>query len=237
MQKIISLGINDVKNILREQILSFMFTLFPLLTIGVGIWGIPALAESYPEIIPYYPLILSFLLIQIAMGVGFIFASIFLEEKDQDLLVVYKTIPLSSGSFLFYRLAFGMLYMIGFGLIMVHTTQLIDVSVGESLVIALLFALTSPIITLLMSIYAQNKVEGLAVFKAINFLLLLPAVSYALPQEMVHAPAILPTHWMFQYVEASATGSDQALWYGGIAFVFGLGMLLGLVWWFRKKVF
>ncbi|MEO0896571.1 MAG: hypothetical protein AAFY71_09250 [Bacteroidota bacterium] len=237
MQKILSLGVNDVKNIFREQMLTAVFTLFPLLTIAAGIWMIPSLAERFPEIIPYYPLLLAFLIMQVSMGVGFVIAAIFLEEKDQDLLDVLRTVPLSANTFLAYRLLFGVMYMIGFTLLLVNVTQLVEVSAGESLIMALMFAIPAPMITLFMSIFANNKVEGLAIFKGLNFSLLLPAVAFALEGNMKHVFGFLPAHWMYQYVDAMANGSTEMLGYGVIAFVFGGGVIAGLIWYFRKKVF
>lgn len=237
MQKILSLGVNDFKNIFREQILTVIFTVFPLLSLVAGIWLIPMLGEAYPAVQPYYPLILTFLILQVSMGVGFVVAAFFLEEKDQQLLDVLKTVPLSSTTFLTYRLVFGMLYMLGFSLLIINATSLVSVSGLQSLMMAILFTLPAPLITLVMGTFAQNKVEGLAIFKGIDLALLLPAVAFAIEGPWKHVFGIVPVHWTFQYVDAASTNGPLEWTYFWVALLFGTGVLAGLVWLFRKRVF
>ncbi|MCI4671393.1 MAG: hypothetical protein MRZ79_24845 [Bacteroidia bacterium] len=237
MQKIISLGLNDFRNIFREQILTFIFTLFPLLSLVAGTWLIPMLGEAYPEVIPYYPLILTFLILQVSMGVGFVVAAFFLEEKDQHILDVLKTVPLSSTAFLTYRTSFGMLYMFGFSLLMINATNLIEVSALQSILMSILFTIPAPLISLIMSIFAQNKVEGLAIFKGIDLAMLLPSVAFALDTDWKHAFGIVPVHWTFQYVDAAATRNPVEWVYFSIALIFGAALIALLVWLFRKRIF
>ena len=118
------------------------------------------------------------LTMQITLGVGFVCGSMFLDEKDQHLLSVIRTLPLSVNFFLGYRLTFNVLHTFGFALLMISTSGLMSVSPGEMLLFALLYAFPAPVIMLVMSNFASNKVEGLAIFKGVNFLYLLPLAAF-----------------------------------------------------------
>jgi fluoroquinolone transport system permease protein len=104
MQKIIALTWSDLKNILREQILYGMFLIAPVLQFAVLKWGAPALAARYPIIEEYYPGIILFMGLQVVAGIGFVVASILLDERDEDVLTAIRTSPISANTFLAYRL-------------------------------------------------------------------------------------------------------------------------------------
>ena len=60
MQKILSLGWSDFRNIFREQILYFMFIGAPVMQYAVLLWGVPWLIDWYPIMAEYKALMLIF---------------------------------------------------------------------------------------------------------------------------------------------------------------------------------
>jgi len=235
MSAILSLSLNDLRNILREQILRVIFIFLPIICLSFATWAVPPISEAYPEIIPYYPVILMLLCMQITAGVGFVSAAMFLEEKDQHLLPVIQVLPMSSTFFLGYRLLFTFVYTLIFALILILGTGLLSISVGYGLLLAFLFAFPAPVIMLIMSVFAGNKVEGLAIFKGVNFIYLLPLAAFFMDSSWKNLFAVLPVHGNYQFLWSVAAGSPAWEWFG-----LGLGyhgaLLVGLIWVFRKRV-
>lgn len=236
MNNLLHLTANDFRNIFREQILMAMFLFFPALLLGVGIWGAPALAEQYPEVEPYFALIGAFLLVETVLGIGYVISSIFLDEKDAQLLPVLRTVPLSMNTFVAYRILFGFLYLFGFSLLLINATSLIPVSPLESLPVAFICSLPTALLILLLTSLAGNKVEGLAIFKGINIAFLLPIVAFFVDESWKHVFGIFPTHWIYQYVTALVNGGPA--WTYFVLGVVYMGVIIGGLWQvFRKKVF
>ena len=161
--------------------------------------------------------------------------AIFLDEKDSDLLPVIRTLPLSVSFFLVYRLCFLLLYTFGFGLIMASASNLVAWGVIDSLLFALLYALPAPLIMLVIITFAGNKVEGLAYFKGINFVYLLPLAAFFMEGPWRHAFGVMPMHWSYQFIDGMA--AEEWEWW---AFALALGIhLLGISYFmyrFRKEV-
>jgi hypothetical protein len=235
MHPLLHLSLNDLRNILREQILVVLFLVLPLICLLVASLVVPLLTQRYPDLVPYLPVILMMLTMQIAAGVGFVTSSMFLDEKDQQLLPVLRTLPLSISFFLGYRLLFSFLYTFSFAWLMGSVTGLVSFSLGESLLYALLFAFPAPVIMLVMASLAGNKVEGLAIFKGINFLHLLPLAAFFMPGSNRHVFGILPMHWSFQFIHSMAL--DAPVWgYLAAGLSLHVLLLLGLLWWFQRRV-
>lgn len=235
MQKIFSLTTNDLRNIVREQILLAVFVFFPALLLAAGIWLVPALVEQFPEIEPYLAVIGAFLLVETVLGVGYVIASIFLDEKDQQLLPVLQVAPFSMDTFLLYRIFFGMLYLFGYSLLLINATDLVPVSPGQSVLVALVCSLPTALIILLLTAFAGNKVEGLAIFKGVNFVFLLPMVAFFVDERWKHAFGVIPTHWIYQFTDALA--NEGPIWvYFSVALGYTAILVGGLLWYVRKKV-
>lgn len=236
MTKILMLTKTDVKNIFREQMLYFMFVFAPLLTLAGIRWLVPWLGAKFPVITPYYSLILLFLILNIVTGLGFVIASILLDERDEDVLTAIRVMPISANTFLLYRLGFTYLIAFLFTFIAIQFSGLVSFNLIQTVLIAILFALVAPMLTLLMVIFSRNKVEGLAVYKALNLFIFLPAVTFFIDSIFRYLLAIFPLYWSFQYLWEIAHGG-KAWTYLGIALVFNFALLFGLFIWFKRKVF
>ena len=230
------LGITDMKNIFREQMLYFMFVFAPLLTFAGIRWLVPWLGAKFPIIIPYYPLIVLFLILQIVTGMGFVIASILLDERDEDVLTAIRTTPISANAFLAYRLGFTYLIAFLFAIVAIQFSDLVDFNFLQIILLAFLFALVAPTMALLMVIFSRNKVEGLAVFKALNLFIFLPAITFFIDSVFQYIFAIFPLYWSYQYLWEIAHGGT-AWGYLGFALVFNLLLLYSLFIWFKRKVF
>ena len=223
MSKLFALSQLDIRNIFRDQMLIFMFIGAPVLQFLLARFALPLFGQYFPVIQPYYPLILLAIVLQITAGIGFVVASIVLDEKDEEVLTAIRVLPISSHLFLAYRLLFAVGVSFCFGLVMFCFSGLASFNWQAALGMSGLFALIAPLILLSLSVFSANKVEGLAVFKGLNFILFLPIIALFVPT-LKWLFVWIPTHWTFQYLEALNQGQST-----GIIFLMGIIVHLGFL--------
>lgn len=236
MKKILALSFNDIRNIFREQILYFMFVASPILMFLVARFALPEAGFRYPVVKDYYPLLLLLLTLQLSSGIGFVIASIILDERDEGVLTGIRVMPLEGNTFILYRILFSMVITFFTALTMFTATGLIAISWIGAIGAAFLFSLVAPLVLLALPSFSQNKVEGLAFFKGLNLILILPAASFFIHSKLSYLLGILPLYWTFHYFDAISNGKNGALMFGVSVLVHGIWMFI-LVRWFKKKVF
>ncbi|MCB0640028.1 MAG: hypothetical protein KDC44_00240 [Phaeodactylibacter sp.] len=233
---LLRLSISDFKNIFREQILYFMFIGAPILQYGLFRWGLPWVVGQYPVVEPYTGLILALLTLQVVGGIGFVLASILLDERDDGVLTALRITPIGPNAFLFYRMFMGMLIGWIFALIMLRWNGIVQLEWPVVVAGALLLAAMAPMIMLVMATFSKNKVEGLAMYKGINFVLMLPLAGIFLPDAWGQLFAFLPTHWTLHFLDQAYKG-NILYHYFLIGFPVHLAFLWLMVRQFRKRVF
>jgi len=236
LSKIIALSLNDFRSIFREQILYVMFVVAPLLEYSVVRWGLPPVVRQYPAVAPYQDVIILLLALQVVGGIGFVLASILLDERDDGVLTALRVTPVGPNTFLFYRLFMGLLVGWVFAIILLRFNGVLAFSWTATVLGGLFFALVAPLVMLAMSSFSKNKVEGLAMFKGINLVLLLPVAAFFLPEAWHYLFWIIPTHWTFQLFAVSQAGGAIGFLLLGAVVVHVL-VLVALIRLFRKRVF
>ena len=119
-----------------------------------------------------------------------------------------------------------------FTILLIQLAKIMPLSPTQSIQCAVLFSTTAPQIALVMTILGGNKVEGLAIFKLLNFIVILPAVGTFLPGNWEYALSVIPSYWIYLWIlDAEASG---LFW---LALAIQLLFLWYLMVMFRKKVF
>ena len=235
MNRILTLSANDFRVVFRDPMLR-IFLFLPLLVLGGVVWGVPMLFAAFPAAQAYDYVILMLACMQTATMFGFINGFVFLEEKDEHVFAALRVMPVSAGTLIGVRM------LLGFAIAALTTVALlrlapwVRMSWLQMILMALQYALLTPLLALLVANFAQNKVEGLAQFKLYNFVLNLPVLIYFLPYRLLHALAVIPTYWTFRSVEALHGEGSFLLYYGVGTMVYVL-VLVGLVRFFEKKMF
>lgn len=235
MSKILTLLAGDFKQIFRDSTLTTFLFIPVIVTLFVRFF-VPYITEQYAIVADYHAIIMMNAAIQTATMFGFIVSFISLDEKDENVLQVIRVLPISPYYFLTYRLlfaaiisAFGAFLTISFGGIAYPGFL-------NSILIAIQFGLLAPILALLITILAGNKVEGMAYFKGLNLVLLLPIVYFLLDFGFKNLLGIIPTYWTFRLYELSLTQGDTSGFFA-IGLVFYLSIIAVLVFQFKKRVF
>lgn len=234
MKKFISLFQADLKNIFRDQTLIFLFFM-PLIFIAILRFAIPPIQEQWQPLSRYYPLLVAMFCLLTASFPAFLVAFIMLDEKELNLVDVFRVMPVSSSVFITYRLAFTFLFGFLFASLVLIANGLINYTISKCFLAGASFALITPIIYLTSVIMARNKIEGMSVFKVLNLVIFIPLIGFLLEFRYEQFLAIIPVYWTLKLVFCEQ--NTYCLLYLLAAVTFH-GISIGILYfWFRKKIF
>ncbi|HAA13749.1 MAG TPA: hypothetical protein DCE41_19475 [Cytophagales bacterium] len=236
MQTWISLTLNDVRNVVRDRLLLMIFFV-PAILLGFVRGIMPIVLEHYPNVAEYQHIILMLATAQIPTTFGLVAAFVMLDEKDERVFEVLRSLPVSSNRFIGFRLG----WVFGFtalgAAIFLSFSGLMELSLASILQASLLYGILSVVLTLFIVTYTANKVEGLAVFKGVNIAMYLPVLPWVWDNTWMQALAVMPSYWPFRIIgESLPTGDSPFIWFGiGVAVLVLIVALLLTQ--FRKRVF
>jgi len=236
MNKLVALTINDFRSIFRDDFLKYFFLAVPLLFILILVVAIPILMKEFPVISDYTHIILSFFALELPMIIGFVISFMMLDEKDYRVFTVLRVMPVSLFQFLFYRLFFAVFFTFLFVFIMLYFNNLHHIPVDVILLNSLIFALITPVVVLLEVTYASNKVTGFTIFKGLNFILMLPVVSFFVNSEWNRVIGVIPTYWslnsLVHFINQDPFTTDAI-----ISIIYSIVLIVLLSFLFKRKVF
>jgi hypothetical protein len=188
---------NDLRLIFRDPVLYVMFFV-PLLFIILLRFALPPLFEVLPVLVSYKMVILASICLVTAMFPAFIFTFIMLDEKDLEVLAAIRVLPVSSSMFILYRLLFISLFSFFFNLLILILSNLTGWSIVKMLLVSLPLALVSPASCLMITAFASNKIVGTTWMKGLNFLFMIPVLTYIFDGGWEYILGILPYYWIFK---------------------------------------
>jgi fluoroquinolone transport system permease protein len=198
MKKIFGLVRGDIKNIVRDPTLLFV-TVLPLLLGLTARFFVPWLANLLQprfDLTPYYVHIMGILAVYPPAAFGWVIGFTLLDERDENILTAISVTPLSKTGYITYRLTMPVIM----GCILCYITLLIAGLVPLSpvalLPVTLVSALGAPIAALFMVAFAGNKVEGLALSKAISLMYIGPLAVIFIQSNWQYLAGIMPTFWV-----------------------------------------
>lgn len=236
MNKIVTLTINDLRNIMRDSILRYFLLIVPLLFIVILIWLVPYLIKLFPVISDYKDVIVSILLLELPMIIGFIISFMMLDEKDERVFTALRVMPVSLFQFLVYRLFFAVFFSFFFVFLMLYFNNLFEISMINILLNSLLFALITPIVVLLEVTFATNKVTGFTLFKGLNFILMIPVAGFFIHSDWKFLLGIIPSYWPMQSIY-SVLNNSFSFSVTLISFLYTILFVILLSLIFKRKVY
>lgn len=242
MRVLTAFGLNDLRNIRRDSLLLYivlipwlLVVLVRLIVPGVTDW----LAESFNfDLVPYYPLILSFFFVlQLPMLFGIVSGFLVLDERDEGTLTALRVTPISITSYALYRICFTILLSVSYVLACLLATGLMPISLLPSVVpVALVAGLLSPVFVMLLAAFANNKVEGLALMKGFGILLLGPLAAYFIHSKWQLLLGLLPSYWPAKAFWVASSGG--VIWpYLLVGFIYPILLLIALLHRFRNRLY
>ena len=235
MNQLSTLIYGDIRQIFRDQTLTtFLFVPFILL-LAIGL-GVPQLTTQFPEIKDYHHYIMMGAGIQTSTIFGFITAFIILNEKDEQVLQVIRVLPISPFYFMTYRLFFATIFSFFGAFLLIQFSGIAYPGLGNAILLSVQYGLVAPLIMLFVTTFANNKVEGMAYFKGFNLLILIPLVSFFLPNIFSSVFVFIPTYWTYQLYDQSLVQTNVVgLFSVGLA-VYTIAIIL-LTFQFKRRVF
>lgn len=218
------------------------FLLAPLLAVAVLRFAVPIITTYLDQrynfdLIPYYPLLLSLLVLGLPSGFGSLAGFMILDERDDDTLTALRVTPTSMYGYAGYRIFAAIILSFLYTLGCISLTGLTPDPLILSLVpAALLAGLLSPLVALVLATLANNKVEGLALGKAFGLFILGPLAAYFVGTNWQLLFGLLPTYWPAKTFWVAAEGGN--FWpYFLVGFTYYLALVSLLLHRFREKVF
>jgi fluoroquinolone transport system permease protein len=224
-QAIAAFGRNDVESIRRDSIM-----------VGVGLgpfiyamamWFLPPLTRMLErqyafDLTPYHTLIVSaFVVVAPVAVLGALAGLMLLDDKDQRTLAALRVAPIPPTTYPFYRaVMITAVTTVSITAALALTRQVPADLVLKSVPIALVCGACAAVVGLLMPAVANNKVEGLAVMRAIGMLLLgLPIIPWWLDSPLHLLFGLLPTYWPAKAYWLAADGATYWPYVvGGLAY-------------------
>lgn len=212
---LLAFGRNDLRGTYRDPLL-VMLVLAPVLwTTGVVLLTpmfTEMLADRYQfDLVPYYPLVLTgFLLLTSIIIAGGLGAFLVLEEVDAGTLAALRVTPVPMSTFFVYRAATVVLVTTVYVVATLSFSGILEPGLVPALIpIGLLSGLSAVVCLLLIVVLANNKIQGLAMVRALGMLIAgLPALPWFIDSAWNLAFGVLPPYWAAKaFWVASAHGT------------------------------
>lgn len=215
-RKLFALAIGDARNAGRDTTL-LPLLLAPLLLIVVVRYGVPPLAELLQMRLDFDLMAFSDLISYLASSItpflfGIMFGFLLLEEREQGIIAVISITPLTKRGYIAYKLVAPTVLSLCASLLVGTTIRLGVPAWSTFLASRSLSALLAPLIALVLATYADNRVEGLALAKALGLLLLAPAIVYFAPAPWRYITLLVPTAWPAQIAFTAASPASMIGW-------------------------
>lgn len=208
-----SLGVSDVKNVIRDPFLKWVIPAPFLMAIAFRLLipEMTALAEPWVALNDYYPLLLSIMVIFVPLMYGIVVGFMLLDERDEDTLTALKVTPMSVGKYLLYRITTPIIVSIVTTLLAYPLIGLMGVDLVSLAAVISLASMSAPFIALIFAAFARNKVEGMAIQKMLGGVFMIPMVAYFIHSDWQLLFGIFPTYWTLKAFWVASEGGT-GLW-------------------------
>ncbi|MBN2010949.1 hypothetical protein JW960_16490 [candidate division KSB1 bacterium] len=213
MKKLIALSIADAKNISRDSTLLLIlfgpFAVFGLLKFLIPFATSMLLDKLSFEFIPYYPLIVSFMILIPSMMFGLLTGFVILDERDEEIISYIAITPLRRTGYLAYKILSSFVVSFLFCFVVIYLTGLSTIPWKYAPGIAAMVALEAPITTFFLAAFAENKVEGLALSKVVGIMFFAPFIAYFVKSGWSYVAGIFPPFWITKAFFAAQAGASS----------------------------
>lgn len=213
-----------------------LFLFMPLVFFSLLHWGMPMLLEAYPVVAAWAPLLLGGIVFQGGLMFAFVAGFLLLDEKDLNLMTVYRVAPVPFWKLLVLKMSFPFVATWVYALACLGFNPVLRLEGIAWVVTAFHFALITPAGALLVAGLGKNKVEGLTWFKLIDLILIAPFMAFFLPAPWPGLFWIFPTYGVFDSLMAWADKDWNAFWRDqGIGLTQITALLVVARWLFQRR--
>lgn len=228
MRRWLMLSLHDWRSLLRDPMLALMLAA-PFLLTAFFRWGTPYAGQllfdwNGFDLTQWYSLILVSILCLVPLLFGTITGFMMLDERDEQLIMLYAVTPLRKTGYLLNKMYMLLILSLIFMVLIIYGTNLSNqLQLFPLIGTLVLLALEAPLIAMFLVAYANTKVEGLALSKVTGIVVFGPAAAALLPWPWQLIGGVLPTFWAAQVFlpEASIPSTGAFI----VGFVFHAALL------------
>lgn len=228
-----SLGPIDLRGLMRDQMLSWMLFM-PLAIVAILRFGVPPLVARVLELTgfdldPYVPVLLAvYVVMMTPLIFGMMVGFLLLDEMDDGTITALQVSPLSLNSYLAYRIGAPTLLSLLLTPLLFPLTGLVEIRLPELLMLSAAAAPLAPLLALFLPAFANNKVQGFALMKALGGVMMLPVVTYFIPDAWGLVFGVLPTYWPLWAYWSVEAGTGAGWIYALVGIVYQAGLIAWL---------
>ena len=224
MSAMVSILKLDARGVMRDNVMTVNILLSALVMVIITIVGLFKADTDWAD---WFPFMMIMSLMTGPAAYGFLFGLLMVDERDMGVRSVLAVTPVPQTRMLLMRTLTVACLMIVWPLftyyVMNSTWQGLDFRFVDVLALVLMLSLAAPLTAMAVASYAQNKVEAIALFKGINFIILLPLALYFLPEDSAYREVflILPSGWAvfaFEALKDHDTGAAYGWIVGGTTY-------------------
>ncbi len=231
---LVAFGRNDIRGTYRDPLLVMIVVAPVIWTTGVAFLT-PVFTEMLSrrydfDLVPYYPLVLTaFLLLTSIIIVGGLGSFLVLDELDAGTLAALRVTPVPLRDYFGYRAATVIVVTTVYVVATTSFSGLLEPDMVPALIpIGLLSGLSAVVCLLLIVAVASNKIQGLAMVRALGMLIAgLPCLPWFIDSAWNLAFGVLPPYWA---AKAFWVASDNGVWWpyvvGGVVYNAAVAWLL-----------
>ncbi|WP_297795351.1 ABC transporter permease [Mycobacterium sp.] len=212
---------NDVRGTYRDPLLVMVVVAPIIWTTGVAVLTprvtVMLARRNGFDLVPYYPLVLTaFLLLTSIIIVGALAGFLVLDEVDAGTLTALRVTPVPLWTFFAYRAATVLVVTTVYVVTTISFSGLLGPGLVPALIpIGLLAGLSAVVTLLLIIVMAGNKIQGLAMVRALGILIAgLPCLPWFVHSTWNLAFGVLPPYWA---AKAFWVAHDHGTWWPYLA--------------------
>jgi len=210
----------DIRLVARNAMYGFMLLALVVL-FAVVRWVLPSVEAGlapWIDLAGQRPLVWTFFgVLYIPAMIGSLVGLMLLDERDEGALLAVRATPVTLRRYLGYRMGLATAISVVYAYLGMAAFQPMPVTVLEFAPTAVLAALETPLAALFVAGFARNKVEGLALTKALGAPFFASLIAWFTPWPWRWLLAVVPTFWPAQALWWVAEGRSLA---GVAAFAF-----------------
>lgn len=212
-----ALGPIDAKSIRRDPLLRWLI-FYPLVLAVLIRWGVPILrahliARFQFDLQPYYPLLMSFVVLMTPMLAGVVVGFLLLDQRDDQTLTALQVTPLTLSGYFAYRIAVPTALSFFITLVVFPITGLVALGPFALVGAGLSSCLLAPLYALFLGTFANNKVQGFALTKALGILLIPPLIAYFVLPPWQVLFGVDPLYWPAKFLWLALSNVNDAWMY------------------------
>ena len=219
-------GRNDIRGTYRDPLL-VMVVLAPVIWTSLVAILTPTITEMLAQryefdLVPYYPLVLTaFLLLTSIIIAGGLGAFLMLDEVDAGTMTALRVTPVPMVTFFGYRAGTVMVVTTIYVIATLSFSGILEPGLTGALIpIGLVSGLSAVVTLLLIVTMASNKIQGIAMLRALGMLIAgLPCLPWLIDSPWNLAFGVLPPYWAAKaFWVACAHGAWWPYLVGGVAY-------------------